>query len=94
MTALVVSMEPETLTLSSRDPKLTLKHGPNNKVQVLLDTGSNGDLYFHRGAKAFFPSWLVRPSEHMEGARSESSSLVILQVRSTWYWGVHWFVLQ
>ena len=44
-------MEPATENLSSKGPQIPLRSHPSNKIQVLLDTGSNGDLFFHEKGK-------------------------------------------
>jgi hypothetical protein len=44
--ALVAIMEPATESQSSRVNKQPLKSHPSNKINVLLDSGSDGDLYF------------------------------------------------
>ena len=51
MTAVVVIMESVTEHLSSKGPQIPLRSQPCNKIQVLLDTGSNGDLFFHEKGK-------------------------------------------
>jgi len=61
-------MELANEDLSSEGPKLPLKSHPGNKIRVLLDTGSNGDLYFHeKGKPKPFPylTWQVPKSWHM-----------------------------
>jgi len=65
--ALVAIMDPATENASSRAPKLPLKSRPSNKIRVLLDTGSNGDLCFHeKGKLKPFPylTWQVPKSWH------------------------------
>ena len=44
--AVIAIMEPETESQSSRARKLPLKIHPSNQIWVLLDSGSDGDLYF------------------------------------------------
>jgi hypothetical protein len=44
--ALIAIMEPATESQSSRANKQPLRSSPSNKIKVLLDSGSNGDLYF------------------------------------------------
>jgi hypothetical protein len=46
VTALVVIMEPATESQSSRACKQPLRSHPSNKIKVLLDSGSDGDLIF------------------------------------------------
>jgi hypothetical protein len=46
VTALIAIMEPVTESLSSRAYKQPLRSRPSNKIKVLLDSGSDGDLYF------------------------------------------------
>ncbi len=54
--ALVAIMEPLTENLSSKCPQIPLKSHPSNKIRVLLDTGSNRDLFFHeKGEPKPFP---------------------------------------
>ena len=45
MTVIAI-MEPATESQSSRAHKQPLRSRPSNKIRVLLDSGSNGDLYF------------------------------------------------
>ena len=61
-------MEPVTEQLSLKAPKISLRSHPRNKMRVLLDTGSNEDLFFHeKGKPKPFPyptrqapkSWLM-----------------------------------
>ncbi len=35
----------------SKGPQIPLRSCPSNKIWVLLDTGSNGDLFFHEEGK-------------------------------------------
>ena len=49
--AIVAIMEPVTEDLSSKRPQISLTSHPSNKIWVLLDTGSNGDLFFHEKGK-------------------------------------------
>jgi hypothetical protein len=44
--ALIAITEPATESQSSRAHKQPLRSHPSNKIKVLLDSGSNGDLYF------------------------------------------------
>ena len=46
VTALIAVMEPATESQSSRAHKQPLRSCPNNKIKVLLDSGSDGDHYF------------------------------------------------
>ncbi len=46
VTALVAIMEPATESQSSRAYKQPLRSRPSNKIKVLLDSGSDGDLIF------------------------------------------------
>ena len=46
VTALIAIMEPATESQSSRVNKQPLRSRPSNKIRVLLDSGSDGDLYF------------------------------------------------
>ena len=46
VTALIAIMEPATESQSSRVNKQPLRSCPSNKIRVLLDSGSNRDLYF------------------------------------------------
>ena len=55
MTAVVAIMEPATES-SSKRPQISLTSHPSNKIRVLLDKGSNGDLFFHeKGTPKPFP---------------------------------------
>ncbi len=45
-TALIAIMEPVTESQKFSRKKLFLMSCPSNKIKVLLDSGSNGDLYF------------------------------------------------
>ena len=49
--ALVAIIEPSTESLYSKGPQILLRIHPSNKIRVLLDTGSNGDLFFHEKGK-------------------------------------------
>ena len=49
--AVVAIMEPATENLSSKRPQIPLMSCPSNKIRVLLDTGSNRDLFFHEKGK-------------------------------------------
>ena len=49
--ALVAIMEPVTENLSSKCPQIPLRSWPNNNILVLMDTSSNGDLFFHEKGK-------------------------------------------
>ena len=53
-------MEPATENLSSKRPQIPLMSRPSNKIWVLLDTGSNGDLFFHEKGKPKPFSYLNR----------------------------------
>jgi hypothetical protein len=44
---LVAIMQPATRNSSSTGSKPPLKSHPSYKIRVLLDTSSNGDLYYH-----------------------------------------------
>ncbi len=75
--ALLAIMEPATEKLSSNGPQIPLNSHPSNKMRVLLDTSSNGDLFFHeKGNPKPFPylsrqvqkSWhLTNGTMHMHG---------------------------
>ena len=55
VTAVVAIMEPAT-ELSSKRPQIPLTSHPSNKIRVLLDMASNGDLSFHeKGKPKHFP---------------------------------------
>jgi hypothetical protein len=43
---LIAIMDPATESRSSRAYKQPLRSRPSNKIKVLLDSGSDGDLYF------------------------------------------------
>ena len=49
--ALIAIMEPATESQSSRAYKQPLRSRPSNKIKVLLDSGSDGDLYFLQKVK-------------------------------------------
>ena len=54
--ALIAIMEPATESQSSRAYKQPLRSCPSNKIKVLLDSGSDGDLYFlPKGKDKRFP---------------------------------------
>jgi hypothetical protein len=56
VTALVAIMEPATESQSSRAYKQPLRSRPSNKIKVLLDSGSDGDLIFlPKGKNKPFP---------------------------------------
>ena len=52
VTALIAIMEPATESQSSRVHKQPLRSSPSNKIKVLLDSGSNGDLIYYKKEKA------------------------------------------
>jgi hypothetical protein len=57
VTALIAIMEPATKSQSSRAHKQPLRSHPSNKIRVLLDSGSVGDLYFlPKGKDKPFPN--------------------------------------
>ncbi len=56
LTALVAIIEPGTENLSSKSPQITLRNHPSNKIRVLLDTGSNVDLFFQKENTNLFPT--------------------------------------
>ena len=49
--ALIAIMEPATESQSSRSYKHPLRSHPSNKIKVLLDSGSDGDLYLRQKGK-------------------------------------------
>ena len=54
--ALIAIMEPATESQSFRAYKQPLRSHPSNKIKVLLDSGSNEDLYFlPKGKDKSFP---------------------------------------
>ena len=56
VTALIAIIEPSTESQSSRVNKQPLRSRPSNKIKVLLDSGSNEDLYFlPKGKEKPFP---------------------------------------
>jgi hypothetical protein len=56
VTALIAIMEPATENQSSRAYKQPLRSRPSNKIKVLLNSGSDGDLYFlQKGKDKPFP---------------------------------------
>ena len=96
VTALIAIMEPATESQFSRAYKQPLRSRPSNKIKVLLESGSDGDLYvLQKGKYKPFP-YLTRQalqsccmsygvSKQMEEASSNSNSLSILQAESTRY---------
>ena len=98
-------MEPATENLSSEGTQILLRIPSSNKIWVLLDTGSNGDLFFHKtGKPKLLPTWLGKcqslgihqmgPSTCIKGANSEENSLTILQAGSTWYNLILWSMME
>ena len=96
ITASIAIMEPATESQSSRVSKQPLKSHPSNKIKVLLDSGSNVDLYFlPKGKDRPFPyltrqvpkSWHLSNGsfQTMEGQKSGLNSLNTLQAGSTFY---------
>ena len=56
VTAVIAIMEPATESQEFSRKKLSLVSRPSNKVKVLLDSGSDGDLYFlQKGTDKHFP---------------------------------------
>jgi hypothetical protein len=56
VTAVIAVMEPVTESQFSRAYKQPLRSRPSNKIRVLLDSGSDGDLYFlPKGKDKSFP---------------------------------------
>jgi hypothetical protein len=51
VTAVIAIMEPATESQSSRAHKQPLRSRPSNKIRVLLDSGSDGDLYSYQKEK-------------------------------------------
>ena len=49
--ALIAIMEPATESQSSRAYKQPLRSHPSNKIKVLLDSGSDGDLFSYQKEK-------------------------------------------
>ncbi len=49
--AVVAIMEPVTESLPLKGPQIPLRSRASNNIRVLLDTGSNGDLFFHEKGK-------------------------------------------
>jgi hypothetical protein len=60
VTAIVAIMEPVTEKLSPKIPQNPLRSHPSNKIRVLLDTGSNGDLFFYEKGKCRHSPYLTR----------------------------------
>ena len=58
--ALVVIMEPVTKNLFSKGPQIPLRSRSSIKIRVLIDTGSNGDQFFHENGKHKPFSYLTR----------------------------------
>ncbi len=56
VTTVIAIMEPATESQSSKAYKQPLRSHPSNKIRVLLDSGSDGDLYFlPKGKDKSFP---------------------------------------
>jgi hypothetical protein len=96
VTALFAIMEPATESPPSRAYKQPLRSHPSNKIKVVLDSGSDGDLYFlSKGKDKPFPYLTSRHqslgvhqmgvSKQMEEASSDSMFLSILLAGSTPY---------
>ena len=58
--ALVAIMETATERQNFSRTKLPLKSHPSNKIKVLLDSGSDGDLYFLQKGKCKPFTYLTR----------------------------------
>jgi hypothetical protein len=78
--ALIAIMKPATESQSSRAYKQPLRSCPSNKIKVLLDSGSDGDLYFlQKGKDKTFPyltrqapkSWRTSTGSFQTNGRSK-----------------------
>ena len=61
-----------------------MKSCPSNKIRVLLDMGSNGDLYFHEKAKPkHFPylTWQVPKSWHTSNGTFKTHGRCKLRIK-------------
>ena len=56
VTALIAIMEPATESHSSGAYKQPLRSRPRNKIKVLLDSGSNGDISYKKEKTNPFPT--------------------------------------
>ena len=84
VTALVAIMEPATESQKFSRKKLPLMSHPSNKIKVLLDSGSNGDLYFlQKGTGKTFPysKRQVPKSWHTLIGRFQTSGRANLRVK-------------
>ena len=77
-------MEPATESQTFSRKKLPLTSHPSNKIKVLLDSGSNGDLYFlQKGTDKPFPysKWQVPKSWHKLNGRFQTNGRTNLSVK-------------
>ena len=93
--AVIAIMEPATESQSSIAYKIPLRSRPSNKIRVLLDSMSDGDLFFlQKGKDKPFPYLTIDrcqslgahqmgASKQMGESRSDSTSLSILQAANT-----------
>ena len=82
--ALIAIMEPVTESQMFGRQKLPLTSCPSNKIKVLLDLGSDGDLYFlQKGTDKPFPysKRQVPKSWHILNGRFQTNGRVNLRVK-------------
>ena len=81
---MVAIMEPATESQKFSRKKLPLTSRPSNKIKVLLDSGSNGDLYFlQKGTDKPFPYSIrqVPKSWHTSNGRFQTNGRANLRVK-------------
>ncbi len=85
VTAVISIMEPATESQEASRRKLPLVSHPSNKVKVLLDSGSDGDLYFlQKGTDKHFPylKRQVPKSWHTSNGNFQTNGRAKLRVNS------------
>ena len=81
---MVAIMEPATQSQAFKRHKQPLKGHPSNKIKVLLDSGSDGDLYFlQKGKDKPFPylTRMVPKSWHMSNMSFQTNGRANLRVK-------------
>ncbi len=84
VTALITIMEPATESQKFSRKKIPLKSFPSNRIKVLLDSVSNGELYFlQKGKDKPFPhsKRQVPKSWHTSNGRFQTNVRSILRVK-------------
>ncbi len=82
--AFIAIMEPATESHKFRRKKFPLINCPSNKIMVLLDSGSDGDLYFlQKGTDKQFPylKWQVPKSWHTSNGGFQTNGRTKLRVK-------------